>query len=356
MRVAIDAMGGDKAPEEIILGAIKALDDRHCEKVFLVGDEVSIRRVIKESGREIDERVLIINTPDVIGMGEHPVKALREKPRATIPLIVNLVAKGEADVAISAGNTGAFVAASIFILKTLEGVKRPGIAVPFPADNRVRICTIIDAGANIDAKPVHLIQYAVIGSLYAETVLGVEKPRVGLINVGEESTKGPERIRAAYRFLRHHQPVNFIGNVEGHSLFGDTCEVATCDGFVGNVVLKTAEGMGEGMLRWFRKAFEKQSDGSALEIKKKVMSELSRLGSYAEYGGAPLLGVNGIVIICHGRSNANAITNAVKVASRLHSLKVNERIKDKLAALPLGWWRPSRWMDFIRRGQEDEED
>ncbi|MCX7704048.1 MAG: phosphate acyltransferase PlsX [Planctomycetota bacterium] len=356
MRVAIDAMGGDRAPEEIVRGAVKALKEAYCEKVFLVGIGEKVREILKESGAEEDERIVVVETPDVIGMEESAIKALREKPHSSISATVNLVEKGAADAAISAGNTGAFVAASIFILNTLEGVKRPGIAVPFPSENRAGVCTIIDAGANIEAKPMHLIQYGVIGSIYAEAVLGVNEPRVALINVGSESSKGPERLRSAYRFLKHRSPVNFTGNVEGNDLFGDVCEVAVCDGLVGNVVLKVAEGMGEGMLRWFKRSLEKHMGSNFSEVKRSVMSELSKIGSYTEYGGAPLLGVNGIVIICHGRSNADAIANAVKVAARQHSLAVNEKIRRKLATLALEWWRPSRWMDFIRWGREDEED
>ena len=355
MRIAVDAMGGDNAPDEVVRGAVKALEDGHADTLLLAGNQKSVRAILKDLGAEDDERIRLIDAPDVIGMEEHPLKSLKRSPRASVVQAVQLVRKGEADAVISAGNTGAFVAASIFLLKPLETVKRPGIAVPFPAENSSGICTIIDAGANLHCKPIHYIQYAVMGSIYTESVLGMKNPRVGLINVGRESTKGPEHIREAYKLLKQHSPVNFVGNVEGQELFGDTCDVAVCEGLVGNSILKVAEGMGEGMLRWMRRALESYlAEGGDPKVKDALFAELNRLGNYSEYGGAPLLGVNGVCIICHGRSNANAIVNAIKVAKRVHTSGVNDRINRTLASLGLEWWRPSRWMEFIRWSREDE--
>lgn len=349
-------MGGDNAPDEVVSGALKAFKERCCDRLFLVGAKETIEGLLKEAKMEADARIVIVDAPDVIGMGELPLKSLKRRPRASVVRAVYLMRKGEVDAVISAGNTGAFVATSIFLLKPLETVKRPGIAVPFPAENSSGICTIIDAGANLHCKPIHYIQYSVMGAIYAESVLGTKNPRIGLINVGRESTKGPEHLREAYKLLKQHSPVNFIGNVEGQELFGDACDVAVCEGLVGNAILKVAEGMGEGMLRWMRKALESYIDsGGDIRVKEALLAELNRLGNYSEYGGAPLLGVNGVSIICHGRSNANAILNAIKVAKKVHTSGVNDRINRTLASLGLQWWRPSRWMDFIRWSREDED-
>lgn len=356
MRIAVDAMGGDNAPDEVVQGAVEALEDGHTDTLLLVGEEKSICALLKDIGAEKDERIRVVNAPDVIGMGEHPLKSLKRRPRASVLQAVHLVRRGEADAVISAGNTGAFVAASILLLKLLESVKRPGIAVPFPAENSSGICTIIDAGANLHCKPIHYIQYSVMGSIYTEAVLDTKNPRVGLINVGRESTKGPEHIREAHRLLKQYSPVNFVGNVEGQELFGDTCDVAVCEGLVGNSILKVAEGMGEGMLRWMKRALESYlAKGGDPKVKEALFAELNRLGNYSEYGGAPLLGVNGVCIICHGRSNANAIVNAMKVAKKVHTSGVNDKINRTLASLGLEWWRPSRWMEFIRWSRENEE-
>ena len=342
-------MGGDKAPDVVVEGAVKAaavgID------VVLVGKRAEVEPLLKGC----TDKVSVRDAPDVIGMEEPPIKALKAKPTSSIVEAVHLVRDGKADAVISAGNTGAFVASSIFSLRLLPGVKRPGVAVPFPSDNKAGMCIVIDAGTNLACKPVHLLQYALMGSLYYEAVLGVENPRVGLLNIGAESTKGTELLRAAYSLLREAKVVNFIGNVEGHDLFRGTCEVAVCDGLVGNAILKVAEGMGEGMLRWLNRALKKYlNNGGDPKVKEVVFEELNKVGNYASYGGAPLLGVGGVVVICHGRSGADAIKNACLVAKKLFEQQVNRRIIDGLTKMGFGWWRPSRWMEFFWRGREDE--
>lgn len=350
MRVAVDAMGGDRAPVEVVKGAVAAACEGICE-VVLVGRRAEIEPLLKSA----PEGVKVQDAPEVIGMEETPLKALKAKPGASIVESVRLVRNGKADAVISAGNTGAFVAASIFSLRLLPGVKRPGVAVPFPSDNRAGLCIIIDAGTNLACKPVHFLQYGLMGALYYEAAFKTESPRVGLLNIGSESTKGTELLRQAYSLLREAKDINFIGNVEGHDLFRGACEVAVCDGLVGNAILKVAEGMGEGMLRWLKRAFERYiENGGDPKAKEMVFEDLNRLGNYASYGGAPLLGVGGVVVICHGRSEADAIKNACIVAKHLYEGDVNRRIIDGLAKMGFGWWRPSRWMEFFWRGREDE--
>jgi len=350
LRVALDAMGGDRAPKEIVKGAIEAVREGICE-VVLVGRRAEIEPLLKDAPKG----VAVQDAPDVIGMEESPLRALKSKPASSIAEAVRLVRDGKAEAVISAGNTGAFVGASIFLLRLLPGVKRPGVAVPFPSDNKAGICIVVDAGTNLACKPVHLLQYGLMGALYYQAAFGVQKPRVGLLNIGAESTKGTEVLRIAYSMLREAKQVNFVGNVEGHDLFRGTCEVAVCDGLVGNAILKVAEGMGEGMLRWLNRALERYlKNGGDEKVKQFVFEELNRLGNYASYGGAPLLGVGGVVVICHGRSGADAIKNACLVAKRLHEGGVNHRIIDGLAKMGFGWWRPSRWMEFFWRGREDE--
>ena len=350
MRIALDAMGGDRAPEVVVEGAVKAAAEGM--DIVLVGRRAEVEPLLKRRS----DKVSVRDAPDVIGMEEPPIKALKAKPASSIAEAVRLVRDGKADAVVSAGNTGAFVAASIFSLRLLPGVKRPGVAVPFPSDNKAGICIVIDAGTNLACKPVHLLQYALMGSLYYEAVFGVENPRVGLLNIGAESTKGTELLRTAYSLLREAKIVNFIGNVEGHDLFCGTCEVVVCDGLVGNAILKVAEGMGEGMLRWLNRALKRYlNNGGDPKVKEAVFDELNRVGNYASYGGAPLLGVGGVVVICHGRSDADAIKNACLVAKKLFERQVNRRIIDGLTKMGFGWWRPSRWMEFLWRGREDEQ-
>ena len=347
----MDAMGGDHAPDEVVKGAVEAAEEGLCGRVLLVGRGDVVREALGKAA--VGDVAEVIEASQEVGMDESPIKALKEKPRSSVVMAVRLVRAGRAQVAISAGNTGAFVAASLFLLRPLVGVKRPGIAVPFPSENEAGTCIIIDAGANLKTKPVHLLQYALMASEYYRAAFGVDRPRVGLLNVGTEAGKGTEPLHDAYKLLSSAGgEINFIGNVEGQGLFAGDCEVAVCDGFVGNAILKVAEGMGEGMLRWLGRALEKYSGDAG--VREFVLEELNRLGNYASYGGAPLLGVDGVSVICHGRSRADAVRNAVGVGVDLHRKGVNRRIVDGLARMGFGWWRPSRWVEFFKRGREDE--
>jgi glycerol-3-phosphate acyltransferase PlsX len=342
VRVAIDAMGGDNAPVEIVRGAVKAVMNKVGADVLLVGRRKDIEASLAQS--KPDVHVEILHTDQTIDMNEPPIAALRAKRDSSLTLAVSLLKTGQADAVVSAGNTGAMVAATMFLTKKLEGVKRPGIAIPFPTDTEKGICIIIDAGANLKCKPIHLLQYGVMGSVYSESVIGVDNPRVALVNVGAEDAKGNSLVKEGKKLLKD-AGLNFIGSVEGQELFKGVCDVAVCEGFVGNVILKVAEGMGEGMIRWLKQGIESYiSNGGDPKVAEVLFSKQNVLGNYSEYGGAPLLGVDGVVIICHGRSDANAIYNAIKVAKKVAEKRVNERIVEKMKSLGL-MWRLSRFFD-----------
>jgi glycerol-3-phosphate acyltransferase PlsX len=349
VRIVVDAMGGDRGPEEIAKGVFRAVSNGVGGELILVGDKNAIAKSVASLG-PVPERLSIQHSSQVIGMGEPPIVAIRKKRNSSLTLGVELVGRGTADALISSGNTGAMVAASTVFLKLIEGVKRPGIAAPLPTDTEKGICILIDAGANLKCKPIHLAQYALMGSVYSKYVIGVSNPRVGLLNVGAERVKGTTIIKESYEVLSEASGINFIGNVEGSDLFRGACDVAVCEGFVGNAVLKVAEGMGEGMLRWFRKGLESfVSSGGDKNLSKTLFSLVNKLGNYSEYGGAPLLGIDGICIKCHGRSDSNAIYNAIKVSEKLIVNNVNRHIEEGIKSLGISWWR------WGRRGEEKEE-
>jgi glycerol-3-phosphate acyltransferase PlsX len=343
VRIAVDAMGGDRAPGEIIRGAVEAALHLERAEIILVGRRANIESSLKEI--EPGAPVRILHADQVVGMDEAPVVALRKKRNSSIMQSVELLKSGRADAVVSAGNTGAVVACTMLRAKKLEGVKRPGIAVPFPTDTKEGICIIIDAGANLKCKPIHLLQYGVMGRVYSKHVIGVDNPRVALVNVGAEDAKGNSLVKESMGLLKDAD-INFVGSVEGQGLFKGACDVAVCDGFVGNVILKVAEGMGEGMLRWLKRSVETYvAGGGDKKVAEALFAGQNILGNYSEYGGAPLLGIDGVSIICHGRSDANAIHNAIKVAQKVVEKKVNEKIMEKMKAL--GWmWRLGRLFDW----------
>ena len=326
MRAAVDVMGGDKAPAAILKGCWEAApllsaDDR----VLLVGDEAIIRAGLAESGLSAAHKALyeIVATTQVIEMDESPVDAVRSKPDSSIGVMAKLVGKGEAHVAISAGNTGACVAAAQLRMRLLPGVVRPGIAVIFPTFyGPIVIC---DVGANITPQPRHLQQYVLMAGAYSTAVCGVENPRVGLLSIGEEDAKGTTTVKEARKLMRDEPQVNFVGNVEGRDLFKGVVDVVVCDGFVGNIVLKFTEGMAEGMFQTIASELQ-ESDPGLLEQFKPVMKRIFQKHDWQEYGGAPLLGVNGYCLICHGRSDVRAIKNAIRVGKQLAESGINEKI------------------------------
>lgn len=322
MKIALDAMGGDAAPEPTVGGAVRAARELPID-VVLVGQQDAIERQLNSYASR-PENLSILHAPDVIGMDESPVASVRKKRDSSINVGVGLLKDRRVDAFVSAGNTGAVVSASTLRVGLLPGVERPGIAILLPTVQGETL--LIDVGANVDPKPIHLLQYALMGEAYVRCVLGRARPRVGLLNVGEEEGKGTDFTREAFTLLEQ-AGLNFIGNVEGHDIFSGELNVIVCDGFAGNVALKTAESLARAI---------------NVQLKRSLsMSPITRLGAwlardaflrlrkevdYAEYGGAPLLGVDGVSIIAHGASSAKAIKNAIRVAYESVSHELNRHM------------------------------
>ncbi|BDS08821.1 phosphate acyltransferase [Oceaniferula spumae] len=337
MKIALDAMGGDHAPKVTVVGARNALKlYSDIDKLFLVGDAPLLEQEMKEC-KLTDPRAVIIHAPEVVGMDESGAKTLRKKKKSSISVATDMVKSGDADAVVSAGNTGAAVAAATVKLRTLKGVDRAGIASAIP--NEYGICQILDAGANPEAKPHHLITYAVMGAVYAKYVLGVDQPRVGLMSNGEEDEKGTTFTKETFALLKHLQstgraPFEFVGNVEGHDLFESKLDVVLCDGFTGNIILKSCEATAKAMSKWLKLEFKRSPFrimGAA--IARGAFKAVKKKSSYEYVGGSPLLGVNGVCIIGHGSSSALAIQNAIRVARETVSLKVNPHIEDMLVKI-----------------------
>ena len=328
MRVGVDAMGGDSAPATEVRGALAAkellgADDR----VVLVGDEPQLLALLGPA-ENWSSFIEIRHAGQVIGMDESPVEALRTKPDSSMAVLFEMHRAGEVDACISAGNTGACVAAAQMRMRRLENVHRPGITILMPTVHGP--VAISDVGANVSCRPQHLHQYGVMSSIYLNVMRGVQNPRVGLLSIGEEDAKGSPLVKQARDLMRRDPNVNFIGNVEGRDLFNGSCDVVVCDGFVGNVVIKLMEGIAEGVLKSILNEVASVMPGKGDVIKLAGHALLAKY-DYNEYGGAPLLGVNGICIICHGSSDYRGIKNAVRVALDAQKRHVNERIIDLLA-------------------------
>ena len=324
--IALDAMGGDGAPQVIVRGALDAVTELEME-VYLVG---RVKRLRRELGRfrMLPSGIELVDAPDVVGMQDPPLSVLRSKRRSSLSVCAELVQEGRAEAMFTAGNTGAAWVAAKSALGMIEGVDRPALAAVVPKDEGHTL--VLDVGANVECKPHQLVQFAVMGSYYAEAVLGVQTPRVGLMSVGEEESKGGPRVRERNRVLKA-AGIHFIGNVEGSDVFSSSVDVIVCDGFTGNVILKVAEGFGEmvvGML--MDEARQSPMYGAGLLMAKGAFRNLRRKVDYSEYGGAPLLGVNGACLIGHGRSSAKAIRNAVRFADSYASSGVIERIGEKI--------------------------
>ena len=329
MRIAVDAMGGDFAPKEIVLGAVEAAKKYDCE-IVLIGDEEQIRADLHgEDPAAL--RISIMHASEVIGMNEHPAEAVRSKKDSSVVVATRLVKDGSCDAVFSAGSTGAAVAAAQLILHRIRGVGRPSIATPMPTPDGVTL--MLDSGANVDSKPEHLVQSGVMGSLYAQYVFGIEHPRVGLLNIGEEETKGNEQVKETYQLLKVEPNIHFCGNAEGRDVPKGNFDVVICDGFVGNVVLKFAEGLAKTILG----LIQEEIRGAGLMAKMGallLMPTLRRLGKrldVREYGGAPLLGVNGCCVIGHGSSDAKSVASAIGVTVDYVNGKVLDQIRDALA-------------------------
>lgn len=303
MRIALDAMGTDDAPSSEVAGAVAAAEADPCLHVALVGDERSLAGSLNRFPQL--DRVSLVHAPDRIMASDAPASALR-RPQSSIRVGLELQKAGEADAFVSAGSTGAIMAASLMLLRPVQGVDRPPVATLFPTDGGLTL--VADIGANIECKPRHLLQFARLGAIYMQDLQGLPTPRVGLVNVGTEAGKGTEVIQAAYRLLAESD-LNFVGNVEGGDILRHACDVAVCDGFTGNILLKFYESVAAFVVR-------KLAPGLRGNGVREDMQDRLRDFDYAEYGGAPLLGVNGVSVICHGRSSPRAISAAIGVAAR----------------------------------------
>jgi glycerol-3-phosphate acyltransferase PlsX len=311
MIIAVDAMGGDYAPGEIIKGALDAVSENEL-KIILVGEEEKIKEELSKYQYPQD-RVLVVHAPESIGMHEHPASAVRRKKASSLVIAAELVKSGQASALISAGNTGAQMAASLFVLGRIPGIERPGIATVLPSLNGPKV--LIDSGANAEAKASHIVQFAYLGKAYAESVLGINNPRVALLNVGSEPSKGSKLVCEAYEILHQAKGLCFVGNIEGRDLLTADVDIVACDGFVGNVVLKTAEGIAMTLAAMMKSELKKNPVrvfGGILI--RPAIKEVWKQLDYTEVGGAPLLGVQGISIICHGSSRSRAIHSAIRGA------------------------------------------
>lgn len=328
MRIAVDAMGGDKGPKVVVPGAIDAILARKGEaRLILVGREDEIRPLV---GGIDPQLVEVVNATETIDMHESPATAIRRKKDASITVALRLVREGKADAMVSAGNTGAVVASSLLTIGRLHGVSRPAISTLWP--NKRSGAVVLDVGANHECTPKNLVQFAIMGSVFAEHHLGIERPRVGLLNIGEERSKGNELVRDSYALLEADNRINFVGNVEGRDVFDGAADVVVCDGFVGNVILKFSESIYSFLAHLVRDEIRRGllAKAGALLMTPAFKSIRSQL-DYAEYGGAPLLGVKGVVIISHGKSSRRAIANAVLAAAKSVNLGINGHIEDRFA-------------------------
>ena len=313
MKIAIDVMGTDFGPGEIIKGALQAADEYGCQ-VVLVGQEAVVKEELTKQGRADSKLVVIQNATEVIEMSDHPGVSVKKKKDASIVVATKLLRQGECDALVSAGSTGAAVAAALFGLGRIKGIERPSIATTIP--NIKGATVLLDSGAKVDAKPEQMVQGAIMGSIFAELILGIDNPRVGLLNIGEEETKGNEQALATYPLLKAEKNINFIGNVEGRDINAGTVDVVVCDGFVGNVVLKTLEGLALAIMTLLKGTVFNTGLTTKLGalLMKPALTKLFKKIDASEYGGAPLLGVEAPFIICHGSSKAKSIKNAVRVA------------------------------------------
>lgn len=309
--IAVDVMGGDFGPSVVVPGAIEAsrIHDLH---VLLVGDTPKVEKELESI--KVDNAFFdIVHASDVVHMNEKPSDILRRKKNASIQVACRLVKEGAADCVVSAGHSGATVACGMFIMGRLPGVERPALSALLPTEKNPVI--VLDAGANVDCRPYHLFQFGLMGDAFARDLLGYASPRVCLLSIGEEEGKGNSQVKEAYELLKMAQNLNFIGNAEGRDIFSGDVDVVICDGFVGNVVVKMSEGLAASLVRMLKRVFTSgilPSMGALLA--RKAFKNFARTIDYAEYGGAPLLGLKGLAIVCHGRSNATAMTNAIKMS------------------------------------------
>jgi glycerol-3-phosphate acyltransferase PlsX len=327
MRIALDAMGGDYAPAVTIEGAIKTVNDIEGIDIILVGDESSIKREL-DSKKYLPNRISIKHASQVVGMDESPAVAIRKKRDSSISRAIELVKNGEADAFVSAGHSGVVMATALLLLRASPGVDRPAIATIMPTVKAPFV--LIDAGANLYCKPENLYQFGLMGSAYCRAIFERAEPRVALLGIGEEDTKGNELTKEAFKLLKKAD-INFTGNIDGKDIFTGIADVVVCDGFTGNVVLKTSEGLADAIVKILKREIAEQSVGRiGYLLMKSALISFKKKTDYDEYGGAPLLGINGTCIISHGRSTAKAVKNALRVAGDFAEKKVHEVIASEI--------------------------
>lgn len=325
VRIAVDAMGGDNAPVQIVKGAVEAVNERQDIKVLLVGKEAILDSELKNYSYD-KNRLVIVNANDVIANDEAPVMAIRRKKESSIVVAMNLVKNGEADAFVSAGSTGAVLVGGQFIVGRIKGVERPPLAPLLPTVNGVSL--LIDCGANVDARPSHLVQFAKIGSIYMENVIGIKKPRVAIVNIGTEEEKGNMLVKETYPLLKNCNDINFIGSIEAREIPNGGADVIVCEAFVGNVILKLYEGLGSALIGKIKTGLmstTKSKIGALLC--KPALKETLKSFDASHYGGAPLLGLNGLVVKSHGNSKSIEIKNSIIQCIAFKEQQINEKIR-----------------------------
>jgi glycerol-3-phosphate acyltransferase PlsX len=328
MRVALDAMGGDSAPEATVAGALDVVQTTKDVEIVLVGNETLLRRELASSEHSTD-RITVVHASEVITMDDPPAQFVRRKKDSSLRKVVEMVKEQEADAAVSAGNSGAMMALAFILLGRAEEVERPAIATEMPSFQEPFL--LLDAGANVDCTAENLVQFALMGDAYCRLARKIEKPRIGLLSIGEEPTKGNELTKETFKLLEKTGSINFIGNIESKDAYLGSADVVVCDGFVGNIFLKTSEGLAEVIMKMIKREIYGSSVGKlGYLMVKSALKNFRKKVDYSEYGGAPLLGINGSCFISHGRSNANAIKNAILKASEFASKRVFKAISGEI--------------------------
>ncbi|MEY8426126.1 phosphate acyltransferase PlsX [Lachnospiraceae bacterium 46-15] len=328
VKVVVDAMGGDNAPEEIVKGAVEAVNQREDIFIYLTGRKADIERELQKYTFP-RERVEIVHAEEVIETAEPPVMAIRKKKDSSIVVGMNMVKRGEADAFVSSGSSGAILVGGQLIVGRIKGIERPPLAPLIPTKDGAAL--LIDCGANVDARPSHLVQFAKMGSVYMENVVGVKNPRVGIVNIGAEEEKGNALVKETFPLLKECGDINFIGSVEARDIPAGVCDVIVCEAFVGNVILKLYEGVGATLIHKVKEGMmgSLRSKIGALLVKPALKETLKSFDS-SQYGGAPLLGLNGLVVKSHGSSKALEIKNSIVQCVQFKQQKINEKIKEKM--------------------------
>ncbi|MCB4204866.1 phosphate acyltransferase PlsX [Deferribacterales bacterium Es71-Z0220] len=335
MRIVVDAMGGDFAPTEVISGAVESIR-QYGYNIVLVGDERLINKELSKYSKSDRDKIFVVHTEEAVTMEDSPSQVVRGKRNSSIHIALKMLKNGEASGFFSAGNTGAIMAISKLFLRTIEGVDRPAIGAVLPTMKGHTV--MLDVGANVDCKPIHFLQFAIMGSAYAKIVLNIDDPTVKLLSIGEEDVKGNELTKSVFKLLQNSEGINFRGNVEGKEIFKGVCDVIVCDGFAGNIALKASESAAGYISKLLKEELTRNfvSKIGAL-LAKGAFDRIKKHADYTEYGGAPLLGVNGVVIIGHGSSNSNAVKNGIRVAHELAEQKltavIEKNIRDGYSAM-----------------------